>query len=327
MMKRRDFITLLGGTAAAWPLAARAQQPARIARIGILTQGSSAGAGFQQNFRNALRELGFIEGQNLTIEGRFAAGRLDALYPLAQELVRLNVDVIATAATPAAKAAQRATSTIPIVIIDPGDPVETGLVASLARPGANITGQTSIAPDLAGKRLQLLKEIAPSVSRVAVLWNSAIPPAEVALKEIRAAATTLKVEMLSVEVHGEQDFESAFATMTRERADGLLVFHDPLMGDNAKLIVDTAIKNRLPAMFWQRSYVGIGGLMSYGPNYFDMFYRAGNYVGRILKGAKPAALPVEEPDRFYLVLNLKTAKELGLDVPPFLQQLADEVIE
>jgi putative ABC transport system substrate-binding protein len=325
-MRRRDFITLLGG-AATWPIAARAQQPAKIARIGILTQANSAGAGFEQNFRNALRELGFIERQNFTIEGRYAAGRLDALYPFAQELVRLNVDVIATGATPAAKAAQRATSTIPIVIVDPGDPVEAGLVASLARPGANITGQTSIAPDLAGKRLQLLKEIAPSVSRVAVLWNSAIPPAEVALKELRLAATTLKVEMLPVEVHGEQDFESAFAMMTRERADGLLVFHDPLMGDNLKLIVDTAAKNRLAAMFWQRGYVAIGGLMSYGPNYLDMFYRAGIYVGRILKGAKPADLPVEAPDRFYLVLNLKTAKALGLDVPASMQQFADEIIE
>jgi len=325
-MRRRDFITLLGG-AAAWPVAARAQQPAKIARIGILTQGSSGGDGFEQNFRTALRELGFIEGQNYTIEGRYAAGRLDALYPLAQELVSLNVDVIATGATPAAKAAQRATSTIPIVIVDPGDPVESGLVASLARPGANITGQTSIAPDLAGKRLQLLKEIAPSVSRVAVLWNSAIPPAEVALKELRVAATTLKVELLSVEVHGDQDFESAFATMTRERADGLLVFHDPLMGDNLKLIVDTAAKNRLAAMFWQRSYVAIGGLMSYGPNYLDMFYRAGIYVGRILKGAKPADLPVEAPDRFYLVINLKTAKAIGLDVPASMQQFADEIIE
>jgi putative ABC transport system substrate-binding protein len=182
MIRRREFITLLGG-AAAWPLAADAQQPTRIARIGILTQGSAAG-GFPQIFLNGLRELGFVEGQNLAIEYRFAEGRLDALYPLAQELVRLNVNVIATAATPAAKAAQKATTTIPIVMIDPGDPVETGLVASLARPGGNITGQSSMAPDLVGKRLQLLKEIAPSVSRVAVLWNSAIPPAEVALKEL-----------------------------------------------------------------------------------------------------------------------------------------------
>ena len=326
-MRRRQFITLLGGAAAAWPLAARAQQATKVARLGILTQASRAGPGFQQSFRDGLRELGFIEGQNLAIESRFAAGRLDMLYPLAQELVRLNLDVIATAATPAAKAAQKATSTIPIVIIDPGDPVETGLVASLARPGGNITGQTSIAPDLAAKRLQLLKETAGSISRVTVLWNSAIPPAEVALKELRAAAATLKVELLSMEVHDERELEAAFMGMARERADGLLVFHDPLMGDNAELIIDLANKNRLPAMFWQRSYVSLGGLMSYGPNYFDMFHRAGSYAGRILKGAKPADLPVEEPDRFYLVINLKTAKLLGLDVPPSLQQLADEVIE
>jgi putative ABC transport system substrate-binding protein len=326
-MRRRDFITLLGGTAAAvWPLAARAQRPAKAARIGVLHWGSAAGAVWK-DFADGLRELGFIEGQNLAIERRFARGRMDALSSFAQDLARLSPDVIVAAATPAAKAAQKATSTIPIVIIDPGDPVELGLVASLARPGGNITGQSSIAPELAGKRLQLLRETAPSTSRVAILWNSPIPPAEVALRELRAAAASLKVEILPVELRNIEELDGAFATMAREHADGLLVFHDPLMGENAELIVGLAFKNALPGMFWQQRYVSLGGLISYGPNYAAMFHRAGNYVGRILKGAKPADLPVEEPDRFYLTINLKTAKVLGLDVPASLQQVADEVIE
>jgi putative ABC transport system substrate-binding protein len=325
-MRRRDFITLFGGAAAAWPLAARAQRPAKAARIGILSWSSAAGPAWK-DFADGLRELGFIEGQNLAIERRFASGRIDVLSSFAQDLARLNLDVIVTAATPAAKAAQKATSTIPIVIIDPGDPVELGLVASLARPGGNITGQSSIAPELAGKRLQLLRETAPSTSRVAILWNSPIPPAEVALQELRAAAATLKVVILPVELRNMQELDGAFAIMVRDRSDGLLVFHDPLMGENTESIVGLANKNRLPAMFWQERYVAVGGLMSYGPSYADMFHRAGNYVGRILMGAKPADLPVEEPDRFYLTINLKTAKVLGLDVPASLQQIADEVIE
>ena len=326
MIRRRDFITLLGG-AAAWPLAARAQHPEKVARVGFLAQGTAdsteapAGPNFKF-FLAGLRELGWIEGQNLAMEYRL--GR--QLTSLADDLVRLKVDLIATAATPAAKAAQKATGTIPIVIIDPGDPVEIGLVASLARPGGNITGQTSIAPNLASKRLQLLKEAAPAISRAAIIWNSEIPPAEVAMKELRAAAATLKIEVLPVEVHNDQ-IDTAFTTIMRQQADGLLVFHDTLMGSHVKFIVDTANKNRLPGMYWDQRYVEVGGLISYGPSYADMFHRAGTYVGRILKDAKPADLPVEQPDRFYLSINLKTAKALGLDVSPSLQQIADEVIE
>jgi putative ABC transport system substrate-binding protein len=326
-MQRRDFITFLGGAAATWPLAARAQQPGKVARIGILSSGSAAGPYIRMDFFNGLRELGFIEGQNLAVEYRFGGRRFDALDSLAQDLVRLNPDVIATTATPAAKAAQKATGTIPIVIIDPGDPIETGLVKSLARPGGNITGQSSIAPELAGKRLQLLKEAAPLISRVAMMWNAAIPPAELALKELRAAAGTLKLEILPVEIRGEQEIERAFPMMAREGADGLLVFHDPQMGERTQLLTDLANKNRLPAMFWNDAYVKVGGLISYGPSYPDMFHRAGLYVGRILKGAKPADLPVEQPDRFYLAINLTTAKTLGFDVSPSLQQIADEIIE
>jgi putative ABC transport system substrate-binding protein len=327
-MRRRDFIALLAsGAAAGWPLAARAQQPAKVARIGILSSGSGAGAALKIDFFNGLRELGFIEGQNLAVEYRFASGRFDTLDSLAQDLIRLNLDVIVTAATPAAKAAQKATGTIPIVVIDPGDPVQTGLVASLARPGGNITGQSSIAPELAGKRLQLLKEAAPMISRVAMMWNVAIPPAELALKELQAAAGTLKLEILPAEIRGEEEIERAFAMMSRQGADGLLVFHDPQMGERAQLLTNLANKNRLPAMFWNDGYINVGGLMSYGPSYPDMFRRAGLYVGRILKGAKPADLPVEQPDRFYLAINLTTAKALGLDISPSLQQIADEVIE
>jgi putative tryptophan/tyrosine transport system substrate-binding protein len=325
-MKRREFITLLGG-AAAWPLAARAQQGAKVARIGILSSSSGAGAALTMDFFSGLRELGFVERRNLAVEYRFASGRYDALDSLAQDLVRLKMDVIVTAATPAAKAAKKATSTIPIVFIDPGDPVEIGLVASLARPGGNITGESSIAPELAGKRLQLLKETVPSISRVAILWNSVIPPGEVALHELRTAAGTLKIEMLPLEIHGEQEIERAFETMVRERADGLLVFHDPAMAEKAELITSLAIKNRLPGMFWDQPYINVGGLMSYGPSYPAMFHRAGRYVGRILKGAKPADLPVQAPTRYKTVLNLGAAKALGIDVPPTLLAITDEVIE
>jgi putative ABC transport system substrate-binding protein len=321
-MQRRDFLRLLGGAAAAWPLTARAQKPEKVAHVGFLGQGAGpAGPNFK-SFLSGLRELGWVEGQNLAMEYRIG----QQLAPLAEDLVRLKVDLIATAATPAAKAAQKATSTIPIVIIDPGDPVEIGLVASLARPGGNITGQTSIAPDLASKRLQLLKEAAPSISRAAVMWNADIPPAEVAMKELRAAAETLKIEVVPVEVRSER-IEDAFAILARQRADGLLVFHDPLLGGHVREIVGTANKNQLPAMYWDQRYVEVGGLISYGPSYADMFHRAGAYVGRILKGAKPADLPVEQPDRFYLHINLKTAKVLGLDISPSLQQIADNVIE
>jgi putative ABC transport system substrate-binding protein len=230
-------------------------------------------------FRAGLREGGWIDGQNVTIDWRFAAGDLNKLVPLAADLVKADADVIVTTATPAAKAAQSATHTIPIVAIDPGDPVHAGLVASLARPGANITAESSIAPDLQAKRLELLKEIAPNVCRLAVLSNA------------------------------------------------LLVFPDPLTFTNARLIVDLGNKNKIPTMFGAREFVNIVGLMSYGPNYPKMYRRAGIYVGRILKGKKPADLPVEQPTRFEFILNAKTVKALGLTVPPMLLATADDIIE
>jgi putative ABC transport system substrate-binding protein len=322
---RREFTAAIGG-AAVWPTAARSQQATSIPRIGFLSQSPRAGPNVA-SLKDGLRELGLVDGQNVAFDYRFAAGRLGLLASLADDLVRSKVDVIATAATPAARAAQRATSTIPIVIVDPGDPVELGLVQSLARPGGNITGQVSIAPDLASKRLALLKETAPTISRVAVMWNAAIPPAEVALKELRAAAATLKVDILPVEIHEPQEFASSFATIARGHADGLFVFPDPLTFNSERSIADLANEHRIPAMFGDRQFVDAGGLISYGPSYADMWRRAGYYVGRILKGTKPSDLPVEQPTKFELIINSKTAKALGLPLPATLLALADEVIE
>lgn len=325
-MRRRQFITLLGGAATAWPFAARAQPAAAsIRRVGFLSQSARTPMGVP--LLAGLRELGWVEGQNVTIEWRFAGGEADRLAPLAADLVRANVDVIITAATPAAKAAQSATRAIAIVAVDPGDPVQAGLVASLARPGGNVTAQSSIAPDLQAKRLEFLKETAPNISLLAVLSNSAIPPAEVALQELRTAAASLKVGIQPVDVRGPHDFDGAFASMAQQRADALLVFPDPVTFGNAQSIVDLANKNRIPAMFGSQEFVKLGGLMSYGPSYPEMYRRAGIYVGRILKGAKPADLPVEQPTKFDLVINLKTAAALGLTVPQSLLVAADAVIE
>lgn len=324
-MERRKFLSLIGSALAAAPLAARARQATNTPRIGFLSQSARTPMGAP--FQAGLRDAGWIDGQNVALEWRFAAGDLNKLAPLAADLVRANVDVIVTTATPAAKAAQSATRTIPIVAIDPGDPVQAGLVASLARPGGNITAESSIAPDLQAKRLELLKEVAPNISRVAILSNSAIPVAEVALQELRSAADALKVEARPVEVNGPQDFPTAFATITNQRFDALLVFPDPLTFTNARSIVDLANKDRAPTMFGAREFVDLGGLMSYGPSYPDMYRRAGVYVGRILKGAKPADLPVEQPTKFEFVLNAKTAKALDLNVPATLLATADQVIE
>jgi putative ABC transport system substrate-binding protein len=336
-MRRREFTTLLLGAAAIWPLAAHAQQPAKVRRIGYLDYGAGMlpSGGFapfydayrRKPFLEGLREGGWVEGQNVTIERRFAAGQANRLPALAAELVALNVDVMLAAATPAAKAAQSATSRIAIVMADPGDAVQLGLVASLARPGANITGVTSLAPELATKRLALLKEAFPKTARVAVLWNSAIPPAEVALKELRAAAPVLGMDLHFAEVPGPPGFAEAFAAITREGADALFVFPDPLTFGNRESIVGFANKNSIAALFGAREFVEVGGLMSYGTDYPAMFRRAGNYVGRILNGASPADLPVELPMKFDLVINLKTAKAFGFDIAATLLARADEVIE
>ena len=311
-------------------LAAEARPAARTPRIGMLlpeTSTNAARSPRMQAFYQSLRELGWVEGQNVIFERRYAEGQYDRLSTLATELAGLNVDVIVTASTPPAKAAKNATTSIPIVILDPGDPVASGLVTSLARPGGNVTGVSSIAPDLAVKRLEMLKEAAPKTSRVAVLFNAAIPPGEIAMTELKAAAQASGLRLQSVAVQGPKAFEEAFGTITQDRADGLIVFPDPLTFQNQELIVNFAAKSRISSLFGAKEFVEMGGLMSYGPSYPGMFRRGAYYVDRILKGTKPADLPVEQPTKFELVINLKTAKALGLAVPPSLLQRADQVIE
>jgi putative tryptophan/tyrosine transport system substrate-binding protein len=336
-MRRRDFLGLMVSVTAAWPFSAYAQQQNKPRRIGYLDYGAGIlpngeFAPFHDVYRRkpfleGLRDRGWVEGQNVTIERRFAAGQADRLPALAAELVALNVEVILAAATPAAMAARNATDRIAIVMVDPGDAVELGLVASLARPGANVTGVTSLAPELATKRLGLLKEAFPKIAQVAVLWNSAIPPAEVALKELRSAAPMLGLELHLMEVKGAPALNDMLTTLKRERADALFVFPDPLMFGNRDSIVSFANKNSIPALFGAREFVEVGGLMSYGSDYPAMFRRAGNYVGRILNGESPADLPVERPTKFDLIINLKTAKAFGFDIDPMLLAHADEVIE
>jgi putative tryptophan/tyrosine transport system substrate-binding protein len=336
-MRRRDFLGLIGSVTTAWPFAADAQQQIKTRRIGYLDYGAGTlpngeFAPFHDKYRRkpfleGLKERGWVEGQNVVIERRFAAGQADRLPAMAAELVSLNVEVILAAATPAAIAARNTTSHIAIVMADPGDAVELGLVASLARPGANVTGVTSLAPELATKRLGLLKEAVPQIAKVAILWNSAIPPAEVALKELRTAAPKLGLELQLMEVKGGPALADTLATIKQERTDALFVFPDPLMFGNRSNIVDFANKNSIPALFGAREFVEAGGLMSYGSDYPAIFRRAGNYVGRILNGESPADLPVERPTKFDLIINLKTAKAFGFDIQPMLIARADEVIE
>ena len=330
MLERRAFVRLAVLGVIAAPLAAEAQPAARTPRIGVLLPGAPAAAARNprmQAFYQSLREFGWVEGQNVVFERRYAEGQYGRLSALATELARLNVDVILTASTPPAQAAKSATTSIPIVILDPGDPVATGLVTSLAWPGGNVTGVSSIAPDLAAKRLEMLKEAAPKTSRVAVLFNAAIPPAEIAMKELRAAAQVLGLRIESVAVQGPKGFEEAFGTITQDRADGLIVFPDPLTFTNQDLIVNFAAKSRISSLFGAKEFVEIGGLMSYGPSYPGMFRRGAYYVDKILKGAKPADLPLEQPTKFELVINLKTAKALGLTIPQSILIRADEVIQ
>jgi putative ABC transport system substrate-binding protein len=334
-MLRRDFLGLIASATAAWPLTADAQQQIKTRRIGYLDYGagilpSGEFAPFYDKYRRkpfleGLRQRGWVEGQNVAIERRFAAGQADRLPTMAAELVALNVDVMLAAATPAAMAARNATTQIAIVMADPGDAVELGLVASLARPGANVTGVTSLAPELATKRLGLLKEAFPGIEQVAVLWNAAIPPAEVALKELRTAAPMLGLELHLMEVKGGPALADALAKLKRGHA--LFVFPDPLMFGNRDVIVGFVNRSSVPALFGAREFVEAGGLMSYGSDYPAMFRRAGDYVGRILNGESPADLPVERPTKFDLVINLKTAKAFGFEIAPMLLARADEVIE
>jgi putative ABC transport system substrate-binding protein len=326
-MRRRDFIFLLAGATAAWPLALRAQQAGKIYTVGSLTAGAGAPIPGITTLGDTLRELGWIEGKNIAFERRYAENRLDRLPALAAELVDLKVDVIVAAGTLAPLAAKRATTTIPIVMTAAGDPVGSGLVPNLARPGGNVTGLSLMVPDLGGKRLELLKELLPRMSRVAVLWNAANPYPALVFKETERAAQTLGIEVQSLEVQEPNDFGHAFEAAERHQPDALIMVEDPLTIDFRKQIADFALTHRLPAMNGFRQFVDAGGLMAYGASLSDLLRRAAGYVDKILRGAKPSDLPVEQPTKFELVINLKTAKALGIEIPPMLLARADEVIE
>ncbi len=310
------------------PLAAEAQQLAKAPRIGFLGGASpSAAAHLLDAFRQGLRELGYVEGQNIVIEYRWAEGRQERLLGLAAELVGLKVDVIVAPITTAALAAKNATTTIPIVMMVVNEPVRVGLVASLARPGGNITGLAAISDELWPKQLELLKETVPMVSRVAVLWNPANPSHGPALKGIVVAARSLGKQPQLHEARGPDEFDSAFAAMTRARAGALLVVADTLFFLHRTRIADLAMKARLPAIYGLREHVEVGGLMAYAADYADLYRRGATYVDKILKGARPAGLPVEQPTKFELVINLKTAKALGLAIPRSVLLRANRVTE
>jgi putative tryptophan/tyrosine transport system substrate-binding protein len=327
-LKRRQFITLLGG-AVAWPLAARAQQMGKVPRIGYLGSSSpSLEPHFVEAFRQKLRELGHIEGENIAIEYRWAEGQDGRLPELAAELVRLQPNVIVTTGTPGALAAMQATKTIPIVMASSGDPVGAGLVASLARPGGHVTGFTIVGPQIEGKRLELLKEAVPELSRVAVLWNPSNPALVSYFDTIENAGQTLRISLDPVaEVRRADELDNAFFAIASARPRALLVVADRFLLAHRKRIVEFAAAKRLPGMYPYREYVEAGGLMSYAPSNIELFRGAAIYVDKILKGAKPGDLPVQEPTKLELIVNLKTSKAIGLTVPESFLLRADELIE
>ena len=309
-------------------LRAEAQQPTKLHRIGYLLGASSSFYTARIDaFQQGLNELGYTEGKNIVIEYRYADGKADRLPALAVELVRLKLDVIVATTTPSVLAVKKASATIPIVFVSVADPVASGLVASLARPGGNITGLTILAPELSGKRLELLKEAVPKATRVAFLWNSANPAQGLLWKESQAAAQELRLQLQSLEVRSSNDFENAFEAALRERAQALITAPEPLINTHLKRIVEFAAKSRLPAMYAGPEVVDAGGLMSYAPDYTHQYRRAATYVDKILKGAKPSDLPIERPMKFEFVINLKTAKEIGLTISPNVLARADKVIK
>jgi putative tryptophan/tyrosine transport system substrate-binding protein len=329
-MERRTFLGVIAGGLLAAPLAAEALPAPRNARIGYLATNLATTPHLQDAFRQGLRDLGYVEGRNLVIEYRSAEGKSDRLAVLAAELVALNIDVIVAPGTPQALAAKQATRTLPIVFATAADPVGSGLVTSLARPGGNVTGLSILAPALVGKRLELLTQALPGVSRVAVLWQPGGHDERTdndILKEAGVAARVLGVRLQFVEARGPADFDRAFSDMTRARAGALTVLTGIMFLNERRRLVDLTAKNRLPAVYGGRDFVDAGGLLSYGPNLDDLYRHAATYVDNILKGAKPGDLPVEQPTKFELVINLKTAKALGLTIPPSLLQRADQVIE
>jgi putative tryptophan/tyrosine transport system substrate-binding protein len=324
---RREFIITLAGAAAAWPLAAHAQQPGKMPVIGFLGQSTrSAASEWVVAFVQRLRELGWIEGRTVAIDYRWAEGREERFAEVAAELVRLKVDVIVTSGTPAVMASKQATSVIPIIFATAGDPVGNGLVASLARPGGNVTGLSTLGADLAGKRLEILREIIPGLGRLAIMGNVGNPFTVLELGEVQAAAHTLGLEVVALEIRHAQDIAPAFEAL-KGRSQALYVCTDALASTNRIRINILAAAARLPTMHGSRDYVEAGGLISYGVNYPDLFRRAADYVDKCLRGAKPGNVPVEQPTKFDLVVNLITARALGLTVPPTLLVRADEVLE
>jgi putative ABC transport system substrate-binding protein len=326
-VRRRDFITLLGGAAAAWPLAARAQQPAKIARIGFL--GATTPAGIEsrlERFRAGLRDLAYVEGKNILIDFRWAEGNYARLAEYAAELVRLRVDILVTYGTPGTLAAKQATETVPIVMLVSGDAVATGIIASLARPGGNVTGSTFFDPELNAKRLELIKEISPSAKRIAVLVNPGNPVNAPIIQAMERTAERLRLELQTFEARTADEFQSVVSNIAKQRDDAVAVTQDPLFVSNITKIAEIARNNRLAAIGFVE-FAQVGGLIGYGPNMDDLWYRGAYFVDKILKGTKPADLPVEQPTKFELVINLKTAKALGVTVPPTLLARADEVIE
>jgi putative ABC transport system substrate-binding protein len=326
-VKRREFIMLLGGAAVTWPIAARAQQAAKLPTLGFL--GTATPFAWSQRvaaFLQRLRELGWIEGRNLAIEYRWAEGRGERYAEIANEFVQLRVDIIVTAGTAAVVAAKQATSAIPIVFAVSGDPLGTGAIASLARPGGNVTGLSLQQTDLGAKRLELLREVVPGLRRLAVIANSGAPGAVLEKGEVQAAAHTLGFDVVTLDIQRAEDIAPAFEAL-KGRAEALYVVGESLINTNRVRINTLSLRARLQTMHPARELVEAGGLMSYGPNFLDLFRRAADYVDKILRGAKPSDIPVEQPTTFELVINLKTAKARGLEIPPTLLARADEVVE
>jgi putative tryptophan/tyrosine transport system substrate-binding protein len=329
MDRRRFLLTSLAGGLLTAPRASEAQQPAKIARLGILGAGSAAGVRLEA-FIQGLLDLGYVEGRNLVIEYRNHEGKEERLPALAAELVALKVDVILAVSTLPALAAMKVTRTLPIVFAAAAEPVTSGLVTSLARPGGNVTGMSAVAPELVGKCLELLKQTVPGVTRGVILWQPGAPDERTdkdMLKEAEVASRTLGVRLQAVKARRPEDFERAFSDVTKARAGALIVLTSVMFINERRRLVDLAAKNRLPTVYPQRDFVDVGGLMSYGPNGPDLFRRAATLVDKILKGAKPADLPVEQPTKFELVINLKTAKALGLTIPQSILVRADDVIQ
>jgi putative tryptophan/tyrosine transport system substrate-binding protein len=326
-MKRREFITLLGGAAVAWPAVARAEQPERMRRVGVLLVGLSPESKEAQHFRQGLRDAGYTEGRDVVLEWRSAKGEYDRVPGLIEDLIRSKVEVIVMDSTVATQLAMRSTSTIPIVMALVVDPVGSGLVKNLAQPGGNVTGLSMMTTELNSKRLQLLKEVIPNLTRAAVLWNPDHPFHAKVVEDLKVIGPSLSIELIFVGVRTLEQFTPAFSDISQAHAQALYVVEDPIFFADRATLLDFASKARLPTIHELRRFPEAGALMSYGPDLHDLFRRAAYYVDRILKGAKPADLPIEQPTKFELVINLKTANSLGLTVPPTMLTQADEVIE